>query len=684
MKIKIFHNEKEAGHESLLFRIAPVICAVSLAFYLMFSHGIRFLFSDSKYYLALYKMAFPDGFLKGLPRHLSLIPTIAPGHDQLLLLGFFAVCLASAWLVYSLYCAHRSELGPYLILFTLAAAIVPSLFSAMFFWPDGRGKLTLDLALYSSVFILIVLASLRLTLFWSKAITKPEPLPEKHEPLGWAWAFILPAAILWFFVYLNAYISIPRGYDALAYHLPLAASWFHHGSITRGFDIQYFYPGNDELLLRWGLIGGSDRLVFMVPFITSILLIYMVFKIGRVIGQSRQPALISACCVSTIPIIPSLATTAYTDTMGALFLLLCAYFLIRWIQANLETGIYLFCSGLAAGLAAGTKINMLTSAFAISIIALFAVLRSKHIFRDYGLKPENVGLNWQWMLSRAGIYFSASLAGGGFWYLRNWIEKGNPFFPVAAFGFPGYGLGAIINFPEGYPTSILGKLIYPWAEHVYHSPYDDGIGAVMTAIVIPAFILWPFLYFRKKAASRTGPGIIYSIACISLFILFSTDMMWIRYGLFAVLICFVLIGELLTLAPSAWLKTLIFAAFLIMAASLTWDFGRGYLYGYARKNETRAERLGVPGIVNSLPSTRIFNAAGQAHTYGLMGNDYRHEVVTLFKEAMPEDVLIYHPNFILLRKQQEGIFRAKLPLEPAGTETKGLDPVTLWKITRLP
>jgi len=162
----------------------PLACTVSFTLYLAFSHGLRFLFSGWEYYAKLVKMVFPTGIPAGFTQHIPVMPIIPTTLNGLLLLGFLAACIASAWLMHSLLRGRRIELGPHLILFSLTTAIVPTLLLAMFFWPDGRGVLTLELTIYASLLIVLVLAGLKLTLFPSQAPLEPDPAPEYREPLG--------------------------------------------------------------------------------------------------------------------------------------------------------------------------------------------------------------------------------------------------------------------------------------------------------------------------------------------------------------------------------------------------------------------------------------------------------------------------------------------------------------------
>jgi hypothetical protein len=677
-------KEEEKPTSRFARRVFLILCTISLLGYLAFSQGLRFLLSGWKYHIDLFKIVFPKGFLEGLPRHAPLIPSFPNWNNGLLLLGFLSCCIAAAWLVHSLLRGRKSDLGPHLILFSFATAIVPTLLMAVIYWPDGRGHLTLKIALYAALFIVIFLVALKLILSPIKNSDKSESPKNNHEPLTWAWFFMPSVVLLFLFTYMQGSLAI-IGYDALAYHLPLAASWFHNGRITRGFDIQFYSPGNTELMMRWCFLFNSEQFLFLVPFIAAILCIFMIYKLGRVIGQGRQSALVAACCAATFPLIPFLATTANTDIMGVLFLLLTVFFLIRWMQSNLDANRHLICSGLAAGLAAGTKLSMLTSIFTIVVVALVTLLRSRKLWRITDQLPESLGLNWSWLLIRSGIYLSAALIGGGYWYLWNLFQYGNPLYPIAMFGLSGIDLNTIVPLDPVFISSPWKMILYPWTEITYNYPYDHGIGLVAAGIVIPSLLLFPYLLYRSIGIKSKGPGVIYAIACISLIIFASSGNMIMRHGIFAAVICFVFVGEIWEKVPSLYLRALSFAAFLTMILVITHSLVGGYLYEYLGNNEkTRSERLDVPVDVDILPPSRIFNAASSSHTYGLMGRDYRHEVVTLFKESKSEDVLRFGPTYVLLNKDKEETFRKKLPLERVGSETHGLAPVSLWKLIQTP
>jgi hypothetical protein len=177
----------------------------------------------------------------------------------------------------------------------------------------------------------------------------------------------------------------------------------------------------------------------------------------------------------SVPALADQAGEARNDIVGIFFVLAAvAIALNTWAareegERGLSTG-SLLVVGLAAGLAAGTKLNFLLPA-GVLVVGLVAIA------------PR--GARWR-ALAAAGL---AALAGGGYWYLRNLAHSGSPLPWVHHLGpislpAPGQGLGG----REAH--SVLGYL-------------TDG--AVWSDWFLPAlhgglWIVWPLL----GAAALTG------------------------------------------------------------------------------------------------------------------------------------------------------------------------------------
>ena len=215
------------------------------------------------------------------------------------------------------------------------------------------------------------------------------------------------------------------GFDSTWYHGPFAAGFFQSGDtwelqfIAPQF-LAWFYPANAEIFHAVGM-QALDRdilspLLNLGWFVGCLLACWC---IGRPYGAAPWSLALGAIALS-VPVFADQAGEARNDVVGTFFLLAAVaialnaqsmatpdpsvrtYPRIAGINAN-----SLIVAGLAAGLAAGTKLNFLLPA-AVFVVGLALV--SPH------------GARWRGF----GVASVAALAGGGYWYLRNLVHSGNP------------------------------------------------------------------------------------------------------------------------------------------------------------------------------------------------------------------------------------------------------------------
>ena len=642
------------------------LCTLSLGCYFAFTHSLRFLLSGWSYHKTLYRMAFPNGFEPGkLVEHLGNLP-LANGEFAIVAL-FAASCLLSGWLVWMLLGRTLDLLPSLLLLFSLAAAIIPTLLAAMVLWPDGRGMLTSNVLLGLGLLVNLVLG---VFVF----LHPPGPATAVRDsswPSPLALLFAIPAAVVFLFTFLLGSRSI-QGYDALAYHLPLAASWHARGSITTGYDIQYFLPGNAELVMRWMFLNGSDALVFLVPWFTALACLFMLYRIGLAMHFSKTTAICIACCAITFPVITFLSTVGYTDPFSVLFVLLAVFFFLRWRDSGLADRKALFACGLALGLGAGTKMSMLPPALAITLAAGWLILRHPGFWSRDPKETHLVQWNRSLIFDNARVFLPALLPGCAYWFLRNLVRFGNPFYPVSIFGLPGYPASAILPVDAAFRDNTLARIIYPWQELAYGSPYDDGMGAIFAGIAIPSLVFWWLLTRRKDS------GVVYFLIVSALLMFATSNTTTPRYGIFAFLLSFLLVGELWTTTRSVVLRVLTGIAFLVPVFILIQSLGGGIIFQHLRGKLDGAERFGLPAVIDRAPAGRILNVAGAFYTYGLTGKDGRHDVVTLFRRAEPDDIVGFHTDYALVQQARLPEFTTRYHLEKLGEK----DGIVLFRVLR--
>jgi len=214
------------------------------------------------------------------------------------------------------------------------------------------------------------------------------------------------------------------GFDSTWYHGPFAAGFFQSGDtwslhfIAPQF-LAWFYPANGEIFHAVGMLAfGRDVLSPLLNLGWFVGCLVACWCIGRPYRAAPWSLALGAIALS-VPALADQAGEARNDIVGIFFLLAgVAIALNAWGEregTEKELGREeggpgvgpCLVVGLAAGLAAGTKLNFLLPA-AVLVAGLGLVA------------PRGARL-------RAFVAASlAALAGGGYWYLRNLAHAGNP------------------------------------------------------------------------------------------------------------------------------------------------------------------------------------------------------------------------------------------------------------------
>jgi len=217
------------------------------------------------------------------------------------------------------------------------------------------------------------------------------------------------------------------GFDSTWYHGPFAAGFMQSGNtwdlhfIAPQF-LAWFYPANGEIFHAAGMLAfGRDVLSPLLNVGWFVGCLLACWCIGRPYRVAPWSLALGAVALS-VPALADQAGEARNDIVGIFFLLAgIAIALNAWggdagdsgtkkrlgrEEGGAGVGAYLVV-GLAAGLAAGTKLNFLLPA-AVLVFGMGLVAPG-------GLKGRAVGLG-----------AIGALAGGGYWYLRNLAHSGNP------------------------------------------------------------------------------------------------------------------------------------------------------------------------------------------------------------------------------------------------------------------
>ena len=210
------------------------------------------------------------------------------------------------------------------------------------------------------------------------------------------------------------------GFDSTWYHGPFAAGFFQSGDtwslhfIAPQF-LAWFYPANSEVLHAIGMVTfGRDILSPLLNLGWFVGCLVAAWCIGRPYRVAPWSLALTAIALS-VPALHDQAGEARNDIVGIFFLLAAVAIALaqRERSSNRQASETAFALGsvavvgLAAGMAAGTKLNFLLPA-AVLVVGV-------------GLVAPR-GRRWRTLVV-GGL---AALAGGGYWYLRNLAHTGNP------------------------------------------------------------------------------------------------------------------------------------------------------------------------------------------------------------------------------------------------------------------
>ncbi|MFC1674346.1 hypothetical protein ACFL1K_00405 [Candidatus Omnitrophota bacterium] len=274
-------------------------------------------------------------------------------------------------------------------------------------------------------------------------------------------------------------VNPPFGWDSLNYHFSFPVQWLKYGNLDMPIAIfddpaPSYYPINGSLFFLWLILPLKS--VFLadlgqIPFF--VLGFLSIYSLGRKLELSREYALFAGCLFTLIPNYFKQLEIAYVDVMvSALFFAAINFLFALKKDFSLRNSL-LF--GLSLGLLIGTK--TLALPYALLLIPLFLYLALTRLKKFYLLL----------------IVFTCVVFFGGFSYIRNLLDTGNPLYPIDI-RLMGFRILKGVVAPASYGAHFrpedhsLGKLLF-----------HEGLGIQTIIFVLPSmFLALPLALFRKR------------------------------------------------------------------------------------------------------------------------------------------------------------------------------------------
>jgi hypothetical protein len=293
--------------------------------------------------------------------------------------------------------------------------------------------------------------------YGGRAADAAPPAPEAARVAVWLAAVACAVvAAAWMVPTLGSLAGGMDRADTLWYHMPLAtrfAHGAHFGSIDY-FDPIFFasyYPSNSEVVHAVPLLAFDRDIISPLLNLGWLALgLTASYAIGRPYGLGPQSLIGGAIALGAQNLVEFQAGEALNDIVGVALILCAVAILVNARAARTTTGndgvvlgpAAVVVAGLAAGLAAGTKLSFLAP-----VIALFIGLI---VIAGKGARL------------RTALWFGApALLTGGYWFVRNLVAVGNPI-PFTSFG------------PLGLPTPERVFELRPGFS-VFHYATDFGV-----------------------------------------------------------------------------------------------------------------------------------------------------------------------------------------------------------------
>ncbi len=395
--------------------------------------------------------------------------------NTILGLSGILVCFLSGWIM-ARRLFHQSEFLPAVLAALLLGLaqltltmLALSLFHLMFAGP------VLGLNLACLVFLII---RYRYRFSWSRALLPVQGLLQKARKNLFVFLGVTMVAGLLLITLIQALNAAPFGYDALAYHLPMAVEWSESGQV---FPISLssflsYMPGGAELLMSYIIMAfRSDLLTSLIQLPFLIITALAVYQIVRNLGVRRVGAMIGALLVFCIPVFIKETQRAYIDLIFmALVMLALNYGIQFWRRLDRAS---LLLGAITVGLAIGmryTAWHFLLPILILYLVAMIRFVRQKASSRLFHF------------IKLLLIFIGAVLIFGGYWYIRNWIITGNPIYPSAL------APGGFTLFDSGVSTSYANFLssmtIFPNFGDINWTAHRE---AILTAFGAP--FLWAMM-----------------------------------------------------------------------------------------------------------------------------------------------------------------------------------------------
>lgn len=453
---------------------------------------------------------------------------------------------------------------------------------------------------------------------------------------GWVKLFAIATAVTYVMCGLLLLTEYPHGYEPQAYHLPIAVHFFKSSSL-RPWDSAFLhtFPANASIWFGYLMNFLPERLTSIVNVIFLVPLTFAIYGISRTLGANHGASWVSALGTLTIPLVGFSSFEASADIGGLAFLALAVFFTITATPGNFPLA---FLGGLAAGIAFGFKsLHLVSISFLAALIFWRAISNPR---ADLNISQNGI----LGALKMVATFASGAIIMAGFWLTRNYIEFGNPFYPVQIPVFAellAWNKAPDIDYTNRLFTqyewvrSTAEWLIYPWVEWHFidqNFKHSSGLGAFFATTVPVAMGVAVIRTFTDRDTRKSAVAQLLFGGLFVLGIWFAMGDRQPRYIMGALVFTLPLVGWMLSQIKGdaqKWLEPLIVVSGMLMLivviSKVAVDVGDRLIVMKQTKRNLYYE---YPGAIDHLPANSVIvNLATRTWNFPLFGEGHKNTIV---------------------------------------------------------
>ncbi|MDA2936966.1 glycosyltransferase family 39 protein [Acidobacteria bacterium AH-259-A15] len=285
---------------------------------------------------------------------------------------------------------------------------------------------------------------------------------EQVRATRWLWLSLAGVG----FVYLLSVMAPPLDGDTLHSHLDVPRRYVHAGGIVSlPYEPLASIPLNMQMLSALALLVRGDELAQMlVGFTMAVGAASIIYLLGRRYF-SMETGLWAALFFLVTHVVESLVPSTKVDLGRAFFDLLAIFALSRWAFTQEREDRWLVIGGIFSGAGFATSyVSGFTTAVIVFLIGVVTLVQDKNMW------ARLTGVTHRLLLYGIPLVLLSCP-----WLIKNYIETGNPVYPVLTEDFS----------PAQYSTNPWAVLTAPWAMSTHYAPWPYGkpIGPIFLALL---------------------------------------------------------------------------------------------------------------------------------------------------------------------------------------------------------